>query len=163
MGAKLDVVGRATDDEPIGVITVSASELRGAAVGGALIPRLIDEVPALAVVAAVASGRTEIRDAAELRVKESDRIAAVARGLGAMGARVSERPDGMIIEGGTRLRGAHVSSGGDHRLAMALAVAGLVAEGETVVDDTACIETSFPRFAETINALTGEPSLVTEA
>ena len=163
MGAKLDVVGRATDDEPIGVITVAASELRGATVGGALIPRLIDEVPALAVVAAVASGRTEIRDAAELRVKESDRIAAIARGLGAMGARVSERPDGIVIEGGTRLRGAHVSSGGDHRLAMALAVAGLVAEGETVVDDTACIETSFPRFAETINALTEEPSLVIEA
>jgi len=163
MGAKLDIVGAETDDEPIGSITVSASELRGASVGGALIPRLIDEVPALAVVAAVASGRTEIRDAAELRVKESDRIAAIARGLGAMGARVSERPDGMVIEGGARLRGAHVSSGGDHRLAMALAVAGLVAEGETIVDDTACIETSFPRFAETINAMTGEPSLVTEA
>ncbi len=163
MGARLEVAGAETDDEPIGSITASASTLRGASVGGALIPRLIDEVPALAVVAAVAAGRTEIRDAAELRVKESDRIAAIARGLGAMGARLTERPDGMVIEGGARLRGAHVSSGGDHRLAMALAIAGLIAEGETVVDDAACIETSFPRFADTVNALTGEPSLVTEA
>jgi len=163
MGARLAVVGAETDDEPVGSIEASTSELRGTRVGGAVIPRLIDEVPALAVVAALAAGRTEIRDAAELRVKESDRIAAIARGLGAMGARVTERPDGLVIEGGARLRGARVSSGGDHRLAMALAIAGLVARGETVVDDTACIETSFPRFADTINALTGEPSVVSEA
>jgi len=163
MGARLAVVGAETDDEPVGSIEASTSELRGTRVGGAVIPRLIDEVPALAVVAALAAGRTEIRDAAELRVKESDRIAAIARGLGAMGARVTERPDGLVIEGGARLRGARVSSGGDHRLAMALAIAGLVAQGETVVDDTACIETSFPRFADTINALTGEPSVVSEA
>ena len=75
---------------------------------------------------------------------------------------MTERTDGLVIDGGARLRGAHVSSGGDHRLAMALVIAGLVAQGETVVDDTACIETSFPRFAETINALTGEPSVVSE-
>ena len=79
-----------------------------------------------------------------------------------MGARVSELPDGLVIDGGMRLHGARVASGGDHRLAMALAVAGLAADGETIVDDTACIETSFPRFAETVNALTGEPSLVSE-
>jgi 3-phosphoshikimate 1-carboxyvinyltransferase len=163
MGARLAVAGAETDDEPVGSIEASTSELRGTRVGGAVIPRLIDEIPALAVVAALAAGRTEIHDAAELRVKESDRIAAIARGLGAMGARVTERPDGLVIDGGARLRGAHVSSGGDHRLAMALAIAGLVAQGETVVDDTACIETSFPRFAETINALTGEPSVVSEA
>ena len=163
MGARLEITAAETDDEPVGSIVASTSELRGTRVGGALIPRLIDEIPALAVVAALAAGRTEIHDAAELRVKESDRIAAIARGLGAMGARVSERPDGLIIDGGARLRGAHVSSGGDHRLAMALAIAGLAAEGETVVDDTACIETSFPRFVDTINALTGEPSLVSEA
>ena len=163
MGARLAVAGAETDDEPVGSIEASTSELRGTRVGGAVIPRLIDEIPALAVVAALAAGRTEIHDAAELRVKESDRIAAIARGLGAMGARVTERPDGLVIDGGARLRGAHVSSGGDHRLAMALAIAGLVAQGETVVDDTACIETSFPRFADTINAVTGEPSVVSEA
>ena len=163
MGARLAIAGAETDDEPVGSIEASTSELRGTRVGGAVIPRLIDEIPALAVVAALAAGRTEIYDAAELRVKESDRIAAIARGLGAMGARVTERPDGLVIDGGARLRGAHVSSGGDHRLAMALAIAGLVAQGETVVDDAACIETSFPRFAETINALTGEPSVVSEA
>ena len=163
MGARLAVASAETDDEPAGSIEASTSELRGTRVGGAVIPRLIDEIPALAVVAALAAGRTEIHDAAELRVKESDRIAAIARGLGAMGARVTERPDGLVIDGGERLRGARVSSGGDHRLAMALAIAGLVAQGETVVDDTACIETSFPRFADTINALTGEPSVVSEA
>jgi 3-phosphoshikimate 1-carboxyvinyltransferase len=154
MGARL-VVTR-------GSIGAETSELRGTRIAGALIPRLIDEVPVLAVVAAVAEGRTEIRDAAELRVKESDRIAMLARGLGAMGVRVSELPDGLAIDGGARLRGARVASGGDHRLAMALAVAGLAAEGETVVEDTACIDTSFPSFAETVNALTGEPSLVSE-
>jgi 3-phosphoshikimate 1-carboxyvinyltransferase len=163
MGARLTVRAAETDDEPVGTIVASTGDLRGTRVGGAVIPRLIDEIPALAVVAALAAGRTEIHDAAELRVKESDRIAAIARGLGAMGARVTERPDGLTIDGGAPLHGAHVSSGGDHRLAMALAIAGLVAEGETVVDDTACIETSFPRFADTINALTGEPSVVSEA
>jgi 3-phosphoshikimate 1-carboxyvinyltransferase len=163
MGARLQIAKADSADEPVGSVEASTSELRGTRVGGALIPRLIDEIPALAVVAALAAGRTEIHDATELRVKESDRITAIARGLGAMGARVTERPDGFFIDGGARLRGAHVSSGGDHRLAMALAIAALVADGETVIDDTACIETSFPRFAETINTLTGEPSLVSEA
>jgi 3-phosphoshikimate 1-carboxyvinyltransferase len=165
MGARLFVTPEKCPGEPVeplGSIVAETSELRGTRIAGALIPRLIDEVPVLAVVAAVAEGRTEIRDAAELRVKESDRIAMLARGLGAMGVRVSELPDGLAIDGGARLRGARVASGGDHRLAMALAVAGLVAEGETVVEDTACIETSFPGFAETVNALTGEPSLVSE-
>ena len=165
MGARLGVTaeeGPGDRIEPLGSIVAETSELRGTRVAGALIPRLIDEVPVLAVVAALAAGHTEIRDAAELRVKESDRIATLARGLGAMGARVSELPDGLAIDGGARLRGARVASGGDHRLAMALAVAGLAADGETIVEDTACIETSFPRFAETVNALTGEPSLVSE-
>ncbi|HXH84326.1 MAG TPA: 3-phosphoshikimate 1-carboxyvinyltransferase, partial [Candidatus Tectomicrobia bacterium] len=78
---------------------------------------------------------------------------------GRMGARIEERPDGMVIDGGARLRGAEVDSGGDHRMAMALAVAGLVAEGETVVDDVACVATSFPSFAEVVNALAGEPAI----
>ena len=132
-------------------------------VGGALIPRLIDEVPALAVAAALAHGVTEIRDAAELRVKESDRIAAIARELGRMGVRVEERPDGMAIAGGQRFHGARVTSGGDHRMAMALAVAGLVADGETVIDDTACVATSFPTFVDTVNALAGGEAITVEA
>jgi len=142
--------------EPRGDVTVSSSALRASDIGGALIPRLIDEVPVLAVAAALAEGRTEIKDAAELRVKESDRLAALARELGRMGVRVSERPDGLVIDGPARLRGASVTSGGDHRIAMALAVAGLVAEGETIIDDTECIATSFPQFADLLNALAGQ-------
>ena len=165
MSARLEatVSGEVPEDgEPVGTVTAETSPLRGTTVGGALIPRLIDEVPALAVAAAVASGRTEIRDAAELRVKESDRIAALARGLGAFGALVTEREGGLVIDGGRRLRGARVTSGGDHRLAMALALAGLVADGETIVDDTECINTSFPQFVDAVNVLAGEPALVVE-
>ena len=139
-----------------GDVTVSSSALHGTEIGGSLIPRLIDEVPVLAVAAALAEGRTEIKDAGELRVKESDRLAALARELGRMGACVSERPNGLIIDGPARLRGAQVTSGGDHRIAMALAVAALVAEGETVIDDTACIATSFPQFADLLNSLAGQ-------
>jgi 3-phosphoshikimate 1-carboxyvinyltransferase len=157
MGARIDRTseGSPGDDEPVASLTVAGSELRGTRVGGALIPRLIDEIPALAVVALGAAGQTEIGDAAELRVKESDRIAVLARALGKMGARIEERPDGMLLEGQARLRGAVVDSGGDHRIAMALAVASLHAEGESVIEDTACIATSFPGFAEAINALAG--------
>jgi 3-phosphoshikimate 1-carboxyvinyltransferase len=149
--------------ERIADLTVEHAEGAGTTVAGALVPRLIDEVPALAVLAATARGATEIRDAAELRVKESDRIAAVARELGKMGVRVEERPDGMVIPGGQRFRGAHVASGGDHRMAMALAVAGLVAEGETLIDDVACVQTSFPTFVALVNALARGPALTGEA
>src|SRR5438874_5999728 len=151
-----------TSGEPMSRLTVSPAPLAATTVAGPLIPRLIDEVPALAVLAATARGTTEIRDAGELRVKESDRIAALARELARMGVRVEERADGMAIAGGQRFRGARVSSGGDHRMAMALAVAGLVADGETVVDDTACVATSFPQFAETLNALAGGSAVVVE-
>ena len=118
-----------------------------------MIPRLIDEVPLLAVAATQAEGVAIIRDAAELRVKESDRLAAMAEGLAAMSARIEELPDGLIITGPSSLRGATVSSHGDHRVAMALAIAGLVAEGETVIEDTDCIATSFPGFAERLRGL----------
>jgi 3-phosphoshikimate 1-carboxyvinyltransferase len=163
MGAGLEIVADPqAAGEPSGTVTAVSSQLRGGAVAGALVPRLIDEVPALAVAAALARGRTEIRDAAELRVKESDRVAALARGLGAMGASITERSDGLVIEGGATLQGAAVASGGDHRIAMALAVAGLVAEGETVVDDTACVATSFPQFVDALNALAGGPAVTVE-
>src|SRR5207248_9178736 len=149
--------GGATDGaaEPMAALGVSTAPLAATTVAGALIPRLIDEVPALVVLAAPARGTTEIRDAAELRVKESDRIAALTRELAKMGVRLDERPDGLAVPGGQRFRAARVVSGGDHRMAMALAVAGLVADGETVVEDTACVHTSFPAFVDTLNALAG--------
>jgi 3-phosphoshikimate 1-carboxyvinyltransferase len=115
--------------------------------------RAIDEFPIFAVAATQAAGVTTIRDAAELRVKESDRIASVAAELRKMGAQVEERPDGMVIRGPMPLTGAVVDSHGDHRLAMALAVAGLVAHGETIVRGAAAINDSFPGFVETMQAL----------
>jgi 3-phosphoshikimate 1-carboxyvinyltransferase len=158
--AAADVAG---DGERIATLSVQSAEAMGTTVSGSLIPRLIDEIPALAVLAATARGETEIRDAAELRVKESDRIAAVTRELGKMGVRVDERPDGMTIPGRQRFRGAHVASGGDHRMAMALAVAGLVADGETVIEDVECVQTSFPTFVELVNTLAGGPAVTVEA
>jgi 3-phosphoshikimate 1-carboxyvinyltransferase len=161
MGVRVTLtpVDGAAGGERIASLAVTGAEAAGTIVAGSLIPRLIDEVPALAVLAATARGATEIRDAAELRVKESDRIAAVQRELAKMGVRVEERPDGMVIPGGQRFRGAHVASGGDHRMAMALAVAGLVAEGETVIEDVACVQTSFPTFVDLLNTLAGGPAV----
>ena len=153
----------AAEGERIASLAVETAEAVGTTVAGSLIPRLIDEVPALAVLAATARGATEIRDAAELRVKESDRIAAVKRELAKMGVLIEERPDGMVIPGGQRFRGAHVASGGDHRMAMALAVAGLVAEGETVIEDVACVQTSFPSFVDLVNTLAGGPAVTVTA
>jgi 3-phosphoshikimate 1-carboxyvinyltransferase len=163
MGARIERTESVDAGEPTAALSVGSTPLRGTTVGGPMIPRLIDEVPVLAVAAALAEGVTEIRDAAELRVKESDRAAAVARELSRMGARVEERPDGLAITGVRALEGARVSSGGDHRMAMALAVAGLVARGETLIDDTACVATSYPRFVETVNALAGVDAIAVEA
>jgi 3-phosphoshikimate 1-carboxyvinyltransferase len=132
--------------EPSGTVTVAGSALRGTTIGGDEIPNVIDELPVLAVAGALAAGTTLIRDAAELRVKESDRIRCVAENLRAMGASVREFDDGMEIEGGHPLRGAAIDSHGDHRIAMAFAVAGLFAAGETRIDDVACIATSYPGF-----------------
>jgi 3-phosphoshikimate 1-carboxyvinyltransferase len=149
--------------EPAADLVVRASRLRGTEIGGAVIPRLIDEVPILAVAAVLAEGPTEVRDAAELRVEESDRIRAIASELGRMGARITERADGLRIEGGARLHGAVVKSGGDHRMAMSLVIAGLLADGETVVEDTDCIATSFPGFLTAVNDLAGSPAARAEA
>src|SRR5690606_728347 len=115
--------------------------------------RMIDEVPVFCALAAVAKGTTEIRDAAELRVKESDRIAVMAEVLRAFGVPCEELPDGMVIEGGAALRGAHVRSHDDHRIAMTAALLGLIADGETIVDDAECVETSFPGFVELLRGL----------
>ncbi|MDN5326709.1 MAG: 3-phosphoshikimate 1-carboxyvinyltransferase [Moorella sp. (in: firmicutes)] len=147
MGAPLEVTtGAETGGEPAGSIRVTSGRLQGLEVGGTMIPRLIDEIPVLAVAAALAAGETIIRDAAELKVKESDRIAMVAGELARMGAEIYPRPDGFRIRGVRRLRGAVVDSHGDHRLAMALAVAGLVAEGTTEVRGAECIAVSYPGF-----------------
>ena len=163
MGARIATTRAADEGEPTASLTAASTALRATEIGGArLIPRLIDEVPILAVAAAVASGVTVVRDATELRVKESDRIAAIGRELGKLGVPIEERPDGMAITGGHRLHGAAVTSGGDHRMAMALTVAALIAEGETVIEDTDCVNTSFPQFTETINALAGRPVITVE-
>lgn len=147
MGASVRVENeREVSGEPVADIEVSSSDLRGVEIGGELIPRLIDEIPVIAVAAACASGVTEIRDAAELKVKESDRLAVMAKQLSRMGVAVEELPDGLRIYGGRRLRGTACQSYCDHRVAMALAVAGLVAEGETVIDNAACASVSFPGF-----------------
>lgn len=132
--------------EPVADLQVRHRGLKAAAIGGEIIPRLIDEIPVIAVAAAYAEGTTVIRDAAELRVKESDRIAVMAAELRKLGANVRELPDGMEITGGGRLHGAVCESRGDHRIAMSLAVAGLNAEGQTTVRDADWIDTSFPGF-----------------
>ncbi len=159
MGAKVEWGDVTAGPEPTATLRVRSAHLTGASVDGAIIPRMIDEFPVLAVLAAVADGVTDVRGAAELRVKESDRIAAIGRELGKMGVTVEERADGFRIHGPQRLHGARVTSGGDHRMAMALAVAGLVADGPTVIEDTACIATSFPGFVAIMNALAGRPAL----
>jgi 3-phosphoshikimate 1-carboxyvinyltransferase len=163
MGARMQTSNAADEGEPTASLTVTAGTLKATTIGGALlIPRLIDEIPVLAVAAVAATGVSVVQDARELRVKESDRIAAVARELARMGAVIEERPDGMAITGGRRLHGAAVDSGGDHRMAMALTIAALIADGETIVDDVACVATSFPTFAETINTLAGTPAITVE-
>lgn len=147
MGADIELENRREQaGEPVADIRVRHRGLRATEIGGAIVPRLIDEIPVIAVAAAYAEGTTVIRNAAELRVKESDRIATMAAELRKLGAGVRELSDGMEIEGQRRLSGALCDSHGDHRIAMSMAVAGLGAEGETVVRDTSWIETSFPGF-----------------
>ena len=144
--------------EPIADLVARPGALRGAEIAGALVPRAIDEIPVLAVAAARAEGVTEVRDAAELRVKESDRIRALAEELGKLGVRIDERADGFRVhgQGSARFRAARVRSHGDHRLAMALIVAGLAADGPTVVEDIDCIATSYPDFVAACGRLGGE-------
>jgi 3-phosphoshikimate 1-carboxyvinyltransferase len=144
---------REVGGEPVADLTVRPGLLRATEIGGPLIPRLIDELPLLALVATQAEGVTVVRDAAELRVKESDRIATTVAELRKLGADIEACPDGFVIRGPTPLKGAEVESHGDHRLAMMLTVAGLIAKGETVVRDTECILDSFPGFEETLSRL----------
>ena len=147
MGAKLKIENqRWSGGEPVADLSIQSSELFGIQIEGELIPRLIDEIPVLAVAACAAKGTTLIKDAAELRVKETDRISNTVSELCKLGAKVEELPDGIVISGGTKLHGAECSSHSDHRLAMALGMAGLIAEGKTVLHDAEAVEISYPTF-----------------
>ncbi|MEK0449604.1 MAG: 3-phosphoshikimate 1-carboxyvinyltransferase [Verrucomicrobiota bacterium] len=148
MGAHVNEIVDATEGEPRGSVEIRGVELKATTIAGREIPNVIDELPILAVAAALATGRTIIKDAKELRVKETDRIAAIAKNLRAFGVDVFETEDGMEIEGGGEYHGADVESFGDHRIAMACAVLGMFSEGQTTVRDTECVNTSYPGFYE---------------
>lgn len=142
--------------EPTADILVRHGSLHGTVIGGAVIPALIDELPVIAAMACFAEGETVIRDAGELKVKESNRIAVMVQGLSAMGADVTETEDGMIIRGGHPLRGAVIDSRGDHRIAMTFAVTALCAEGITEIKDADCVNISYPGFYSDLKKLTQE-------
>ena len=156
MGARLTIENIHEDSgEPSADVVVESSDLRPVELGGDLIPKVIDELPVLALAAAFADGRTVIRDAHELRVKESDRIAATAEGLRRMGASVEERTDGMAITGGAPLAGAEVDGHGDHRIAMTFGVAGALADGRTSITGAEAASVSYPGFWDELAAVTG--------
>jgi 3-phosphoshikimate 1-carboxyvinyltransferase len=157
MGARLKIDNeRLGASEPIADIVVESSELKGIEVGGDIIPRLIDEIPVLAVAGCVAKGKTVIKDAGELRVKESDRIATVVNELSRLGAKIEPLPDGMVIYGGRPLSGTEVDSHFDHRLAMSLAVAGLIAKGETAIKRAHAAQVSYPAFWQSFLSVTSK-------
>lgn len=146
---------RATGGEPMADLLVTSGQLQGIEIGGDMIPRIIDELPVLAVAACFAKGATVIRDAQELRVKESDRIATTVAELGRLGARIEAQEDGMVVQGTGKLVGAPCQSHGDHRLAMALAVAGLLAEGVTTIHGAEAAAVSYPDFWHHLAQLSG--------
>ena len=152
MGAQLREAVEDVDQlEPRGVVEITGAQLKGTVIQGKEIPQLVDELPVLAVAGALASGTTIIRQAEELRVKETDRIAAIAHNLRTMGTQVVELKDGLEIHGRPSLRGARVASFGDHRIAMAFAIAGLHADGETIIQDVDCVRESYPGFGDTLD------------
>lgn len=153
MGAEIVVLNQKSwNREPVADLLVRAVKLKGTEIKNPLLPRVLDEIPVLAVAAAAAEGETVISDAAELRVKETDRLKAIASELRKMNVEIKEKQDGLIIRGG-QLRAARVKTWGDHRMAMALAVAGLIADGETIIEDAGCIDISFPDFPDVMKAL----------
>jgi len=158
LGARIERTRvREQHGELVGDLQIRGGGLRapkgGTLIGGSLIPGLIDELPILAVVATRTEGRIEVRDARELRVKESDRIAAITRCLRSLGGRVEELEDGFAIEGPQQLRGAPVESCGDHRIAMAACIAGLAADGTTTISDGDCASVSFPEFYNVVKSV----------
>jgi 3-phosphoshikimate 1-carboxyvinyltransferase len=155
MGAQVREAVEDVDQlEPRGIVEVTGAALKGTVIQGREVPQLIDELPVLAVAGALANGTTIIRQAQELRVKETDRIAAIAHNLRIMGAQVIERNDGLEIHGPAPLRGARVASFGDHRIAMAFAVAGMFADGETILQDADCVRESYPGFEIALDEFT---------
>ncbi|MFL5263021.1 MAG: 3-phosphoshikimate 1-carboxyvinyltransferase [Anaeromyxobacteraceae bacterium] len=159
MGARVRITNRVDEGEPRGDVTVSSAPLVATTIDGALVPRLIDELPVVMVMATQARGRTVIRDAKELRVKESDRLASMGEALAAAGAKIELFDDGCAIEGPTPLSGVSVRTRLDHRIAMSMAVAQVLArKGEAVhLDDVACVATSFPSFFAILDRLTSAP------
>lgn len=157
MGADL-VLSNVKDDsgEPTADITVKTSNLKETEVGGELIPALIDEIPVIALMAAFAQGETVIRDAAELKVKESNRIDLTVDNLVKMGVDAEATEDGMIIRGGNPLKGASIHCKYDHRIAMTFSIAGINADGETVIEDAECVDVSYPTFYEQLQMLSGQ-------
>ena len=151
MNAHISIINeREAAGEPVADLIVQTSNLKGCTIEGDIIPRLIDEIPILAVAACFAKGTTTIKDAAELRVKESDRLAVMATELGKMGAKITEFADGMEIVGGNPLQGIETDSYTDHRIAMSLAIAALNAQGETKIDRAEAISISYPTFTNTL-------------
>lgn len=154
MGADLTILDEsAGGGEPTADILVKSSSLRGTVIGGAVIPTLIDELPMIAAMACFAEGETVIKDAAELKVKESNRLEVMVNGLRAMGADVDETEDGMMIRGGKPLHGACIDSHLDHRIAMTFAVTGLCADGETEISGAECVNISYPDFYKDLKKL----------
>lgn len=159
MGAEITLTHESDQGgEPVADLVMRSTSLTGTEIGGDTVVRMIDEFPVLAVAATRARGTTVVRDARELRVKETDRIATVVAELRKLGAQIEPQDDGFIVTGPTPLHGATVDSHGDHRLGMALAVAGLVAEGETIIGNAGCIADSFPGFMSIIRELGGNIS-----
>ena len=156
MGANIELLNQNTDNgEPVADLLIRSSSLRGTTIGGSLIPTLIDEIPIIAVMAAFADGTTVIKDASELKVKESDRIQVMTNNLKAMGCDAEPTQDGMIIHGGGSLHGAVIDSHKDHRIAMSFAIASFLAEGKTKILHKECVQISFPEFYRTLENLTG--------
>jgi 3-phosphoshikimate 1-carboxyvinyltransferase len=156
MGAEIGISNeRMVANEPVADISARSSPLKGTEINGRLIPRLIDELPVIAVVATQADGTTIVQNARELRVKETDRIKAIVGELKKMGAHIQELEDGYVVEGRTKLKAAVCESFNDHRIAMALTVAGLIAEGTTIVKNADCIGISFPEFVSLFQGVAG--------
>ncbi len=154
MGAEINILNKKTiNEEEVGDVEVVYNKLKGIEISGEIIPRIIDEIPIIALAAVYAEGNTVIKNAEELKVKESNRIEAVCEELSKLGAKIQEKKDGMIIKGTKKLTGSRVKSRGDHRIAMMLAVAGEKAEGKTEVDDFECANISNPEFIQIFNNL----------
>lgn len=153
MGADITLLNENYDGEPTADILVKSSSLHGITIEGSIIPTLIDELPIINIMAAAADGTTIIKDAAELKVKESNRIDVMVKNLSAMGVQITGTDDGMIIEGGRGLHGAVIDSFSDHRIAMSFAVAALIADGETTINGRECVNISYPSFYEDLDKL----------